>query len=348
MRGKLKLYPIFRIRLGNPLVCELLLDGSRVALPSFKYVSYLSLFDADKCYRVEACELYATMIFECTRSEARAIVEQLVAWDVLVPAGREFAEESGIDHWVERNWTDALVFHLSTRNVDFLDMKSDRPDKTRNQQLDAFLQRDPIPDFRKSILDSIETVRLPVASEQWPPEPIENILLRRRSHRKWKNESIPLGALSDILRWSTERVLELRSSVESNFQRDPTKLLQSAFCALEMYVVAHAVEGIRSGIFHYDLYHHRLECLREGNFRQQVQEMCIGQRRAGEGVCSVIISCVWERFMYRYRHSRAYQSLLMNTAELGNKVILAATSKNMSTFHDTSICRRRRMCVAWG
>jgi len=60
--------------------------------------------------------------------------------------------------------------------------------------------------------------------------------------------------------------------------------------------------------------------------------MCAGQARAGGGSATIVISAAWGPYMARYQHSHAYRVLLVNAAELGQKVLLYATALGLSTF----------------
>jgi hypothetical protein len=60
--------------------------------------------------------------------------------------------------------------------------------------------------------------------------------------------------------------------------------------------------------------------------------MCAGQQRPGGAACAFAISAVFERYMFRYRHARAYRTLLVNVSELAQKYIMLATNFGLSTF----------------
>ncbi len=126
--------------------------------------------------------------------------------------------------------------------------------------------------------------------------------------------------------------MRLRNAVEEQIQDRPEVLLDSAFSALETYFFAFSIEGLPNGIYHYDLRSHSVSLLREGLFRDEVARMCIGQRKPGSGSCTFLISAVFERYMYRYRHPRAYRNLLINVSEFAHRYILLSTALGLSTF----------------
>jgi len=93
-----------------------------------------------------------------------------------------------------------------------------------------------------------------------------------------------------------------------------------------------SVDGVEPGIYHYDIQMHQLRLIMSGDFRDKYVQMCIGQSRPHSSSCAFILTADWQRFMYRYRHPRAYRTLLINTAELAHKYVLLATAFKLGTF----------------
>lgn len=112
----------------------------------------------------------------------------------------------------------------------------------------------------------------------------------------------------------------------------PATLLHSAFCATETYVFAFDVAGLNPGLYHYDPREAGLTELRTGLLRGEIAAICVGQERPSQAACVFAITAVFDRYMYRYRHNRAYRSLLINVGELGQKYILTSTAFGLSTF----------------
>src|SRR5262249_1963267 len=141
-----------------------------------------------------------------------------------------------------------------------------------------------------------------------------------------------LAQLSTLLHHANIETLRLRLETVAKMTEQPEVAFNSAFSALETYVVAHDVENVAQGLYHYYPRNHRLVCVRAGQLRDEVTEMCIGQARAGNGAITLLITAVWERYTFRYRHGRAYRTLLINVSELAQKYLVLATALRFSTF----------------
>jgi SagB-type dehydrogenase family enzyme len=124
----------------------------------------------------------------------------------------------------------------------------------------------------------------------------------------------------------------VRNDVALELSSNPSALFNSAFTAIEVYIFAFNVNGLPPGLYHYDPKKHSVACLRKGDLQNEVTKMCVGQARAGSGACALAFSGVWKRYMYRYRHPRAYRTLLVNIAELAQKHLILATALSLSTF----------------
>lgn len=131
---------------------------------------------------------------------------------------------------------------------------------------------------------------------------------------------------------ANRETVRLRKEAEATYESNSGVLLNSAFSALETYFFAFSVDGLEPGLYHYDPRGHRAVLLRRGDLTDEVVTMCIGQDRPRGAACAFVITAVWERYMFRYRHPRAYRTLLINVAELAHKYILLATALDLSTF----------------
>ncbi|MBK7858017.1 MAG: SagB/ThcOx family dehydrogenase [Archangiaceae bacterium] len=321
---QLKLNPFFRVELGAPTVCELLLEERVVELPDARFVELLMRV-REPTGRAEL-EREAAEVLGVSAQDAAPVIDQLVQAELLVPEGRECAQLPAIRHWVDRGWLDALMFHLRTRNVPFVDDGSTDP----QAEARAALGRQPLPEFWKSYPGRAQ-LELP-APEPFPDEPLSTVLLRRRSNQPWRQPVLPAAWLSAILRAANAEGLQVRRETEAAAAADPAVLLNSSFTALETYLLVFSCDAVPAGLYHYDLRTHGLTLLREGVLREELRTLAIGQERPSKAACVLLLTSRWQRYMFRYRHSRAYRTLLISVAELAQKYILGATAFSLSTF----------------
>src|SRR5207249_3896300 len=78
----------------------------------------------------------------------------------------------------------------------------------------------------------------PLAEADWPAEPLESVILRRGSTRRFDvSRSLTFEELSTALAVAT-------ASIPADFTEDPESSL------LDLYLIAHAVEGLPPGAYY--------------------------------------------------------------------------------------------------
>lgn len=325
---KLRLNPFFRVRFGEPLRCDLLLEGRVLELPDARYLSLLIEAQAPRARAALAED--AARLLGVDTDEGRAIVEDLHENGLLVAEGHDDPRLPAVRHWIERGWLEALMLHLRSRDLAFADDASVTPDALQDEVLAELVAEEGAPEIWKRFPDA-QAVALP-PPQVLPERPLADVLLARRSNRPWKRGQVTLAELSTMLHYANVETRRLRVAAERELGVRPSVLLNSAFSALESYFFAFAVEGLDPGLYHYDPLHHRVSLVREGLLRDELVTMCIGQSRPREAAVAFLISALWPRYAFRYRHARAYRTLLVNVAELAQKYIVLATTLGLSTF----------------
>ncbi|PFR05560.1 hypothetical protein COE50_25345 [Bacillus anthracis] len=327
--GNLQLNPFFRIRLGSPITCDLFLENKTLELPS---PLYLKLFT--KLTNLISKKEIITVIqqtFSLDDAESNEVLDNLISNKLLVDSKYGDGKLQGIQHWIDRGWLDALLLHLKSCDLEFDDSINDEPDNFNSEGFRELIRQEGLPEFWKEI-KGINTVNLPNPTKLPTNYSFDEILLKRRSNRPWKQKTIELQELSNILYYSNIETVRLRTEAETNLEEKPELLLNSAFSALETYFFAFNIEGLEPGLYHYDPKNHAVILIKDGMFRDELVHMVIGQDRPKNAACAFVISAVWSRYMYRYRHPRAYRTLLVNIGELAQKYLTLGTAYDYSTF----------------
>ncbi|PZQ45589.1 MAG: hypothetical protein DI551_06920 [Micavibrio aeruginosavorus] len=325
MSAKFKVNPLAKISLFPEMKCELLLEGLSYKLPHTGYISFLS-----KLKGASGKDDIIHMIEESINKDAaNDIFEDMCSSMILVDEDYEHADMDGARHWIKRGWLEGLFLHLKTRNISFSDTSGDTGFSAK-ESLAKLIETEGLPEIWKSYDDCR---KFPLPKPQAIPEKsLEEVLLKRRSNRPWRNSSMSMEHFSSILHYANVETRRIRMNLEQNVKSDPELLLNSSFTALETYCLVMSVQDLTPGLYHYDPKSHQLSLIREGLFREEITKCCIGQSRPHDASCVFMISAVWERFMFRYRHARAYRTLLTNVSELGHKYLLLGTSLRLSTF----------------
>jgi SagB-type dehydrogenase family enzyme len=152
--------------------------------------------------------------------------------------------------------------------------------------------------------------------------PIWAVIAQRRSIRDFSRQSITSSELSQLI-WATQGITSKASGFD--FRATPSA---GALYPIETYVVAHRVEEISSGIYHYDVKGEKLVLLKEGHFDSDLCRAGLGQEMLEDSACVFVWTAVVERSKWKYRE-RAYRYIYMDAGHIGQNLYLAATALNL-------------------
>lgn len=171
--------------------------------------------------------------------------------------------------------------------------------------------RPTIPDFvagpaRK---DDLVYRRLPDPKD---PGSIVRAAIERRSCRSYGWTPVSIEQLSSLLAWS----------------RIPSEEFLSPAGLLDTWIVANAVHGLESGIWHWDPDTNALGLHREGLFREESLRMCLGQELGGNASFLVVHTAPLARAV-DLMGERAYRPLCMDAGHFGERLNLAAQAMGL-------------------
>jgi SagB-type dehydrogenase family enzyme len=173
-------------------------------------------------------------------------------------------------------------------------------------------------------------VRLqPLSDAEMPRDPIEQVILRRGSSRQFARSPISLPQLSTMLDRANRGV--------------PADFLNPLGSQLNhLYLVVHAVEGLDPGayVFHRD--RGVLECLKQGNFRDQAGYLGLEQPLAADAAVDIFFLADLRPILQRFGN-RGYRAVQLEAGILGGKIYLAAYAQRLGatglTFYDDDVIR---------
>ncbi len=167
----------------------------------------------------------------------------------------------------------------------------------------------------------------PYKEDEIPRDPVNEVILRRGSTRKFARASIGFRELSTILDRAT-------SGIPADFL-DPRGVSLN-----DLYVIAQAVDGLRPGayVFHRDGL--ALECLKEGEFRAEASYLGLEQELPGEASFAVFFLADLRRILDRFGN-RGYRAVQLEAGVVGGKMYLAAYAQGLGatglTFYDDDV-----------
>lgn len=232
-------------------------------------------------------------------------------WDVLlneglaISADDDSAEVRRFDEWSRFGWAEASLYQEATRDYPFL--KMDEPDAfpTEEARMVKYANVRPPPSIyqtRASAFTVPLPARLPRDTE------VAAHLAGLATDRRRGLEG--LGFLFDYC--YGERSTEpfgvqgrfLRKTIPSGGARHPTEVFFAAFDGAP----------VEAGVYHYNVEHHRLDCVRPGNHRDAFEHATFDlfQKFDSPPFGLLVFTSLVERAMWRYREARSARAVLVD------------------------------------
>lgn len=237
--------------------------------------------------------------------------------------------------WENHRWSRAAYLTFSQLDLSYVEPTDELAElkelsEFRRVAMRNYLAQHPYPD---SLLKISETpITLPAVEIE--KEADLNAMLKRRSVRYFSDEPLKLDTFSAVLFEATRNV---RLAEDSKKAGDPYYLLNSFYSWLNIFLAVQGVENVGRGIYQYDPLRHQLHSVVDGLEDQQIIE-CIQHQKwiNGAGFCLFVV-VQWERYMWIYRHSRAYLNLLIQLGEFGQEVLQAISRRGLGAWMTPAI-----------
>ena len=157
-----------------------------------------------------------------------------------------------------------------------------------------------------------------------PPEEEDGHLMTvvhaRRSQRSYRDEPISPAELGQLL-FAAQGITyppgELRAAPSAG-----------ALYPIKLYVLAHRVADLPTGLYHYAVQTHELELVRAGDLRGAISTAGLGQGFLGEANVCFVLSAIFQRTRWKYRE-RTYRYVLLEAGHIAQNLCLAATAMGL-------------------
>ena len=167
----------------------------------------------------------------------------------------------------------------------------------------------------------------PLAGESRPADPLDQVILRRGSSRRFARQAITFAELSTLLEGATR-------GLPADFLQPPGALLNT------VYLIVNDVEGLAPGAYVLHREPLALECLREGSFREQAGYLGLEQALPADASVALYfmtdLGVVLERF-----GNRGYRAVQFEAGAVGGRLYLAAYAQRLGatglTFFDDEV-----------
>jgi len=188
------------------------------------------------------------------------------------------------------------------------------------------LERDP--EMQRSILRTgkqfAHRPARPLPQPELPAVTFESVLRRRRSSKAFKQEPLPLQALSTILFAAYGVTQPAENASRPDHRAVPSA---GALYPLDVYVTVQQVESVPPGVYHYAPDGHILAELRRADLRDDLALGMVEPSLAGAPAMVMIVAVFWRsRFKYGLR---GYRFALLEAGHVAQNIQLAAAALNI-------------------
>ncbi|MEM4718185.1 MAG: SagB/ThcOx family dehydrogenase [Desulfurococcaceae archaeon] len=160
-------------------------------------------------------------------------------------------------------------------------------------------------------------VKLPEPSKDTP---LSQLLLRRKSIRRYKSDALTHSELSCML-WATYGLVNRRRHVVPS---------AGATYPVEIYVFIKNVIGLKQGIYRYDEVKHSLILVKEGDFSRDLAKACLDQSWVRDAPINIVIVARYEKTTSWYG-DRGLRYIHFEAGHIGQNIYLAATELGLGT-----------------
>ncbi|MDY6864639.1 MAG: SagB/ThcOx family dehydrogenase [Halobacteriota archaeon] len=168
-----------------------------------------------------------------------------------------------------------------------------------------------------------ETISMPVPKPS-AKRSLDEVLLNRKSIRRFSSEPISLEELSYILWASTGLTREGRGI---QFRTAPSA---GALYPIETYILANRVEGLDKGIYHYSIKYHILEELRRGDLGEEIALAALDQKMCSESAVVFVWTAIFFRSKWKYKE-RAYRYIYLDCGHIAENLALASCNLGLGS-----------------
>lgn len=208
--------------------------------------------------------------------------------------------------------------------------------------LNQDLNRNKITSSKMNQDNNLQSIKLP--SPRYESKfSIEEVMLKRRSHRNYVKGAISLEDLSQIL-WAAYGITKAdksRAIFRGGFRTAPSA---GATFPLEVYAIVGNVKGIEPGVYRYISDGHMLVLESEKDIRANLAKAALNQEMIEDAPASLLFSAIFERTMQRYGNRGRERYVCMEIGHVGQNVYLQAEALGLGTcaigaFNDVKVSK---------
>lgn len=171
--------------------------------------------------------------------------------------------------------------------------------------------------------------------------PLERTIRTRRTIRSFTSKKLTLEQIAQLL-WAAQGV-----TGDRGFKRAAPSA--GALYPMDLYAVAGAngVEGLETGIYHYNSGEHALSLVTEGDLRRVVATASLSQMWMAEPPLNLVITAEYDRISIKYGN-RGGRYAMIEAGHIGQNIFLQAEALGLGAgivgaFDDKDVMRVMRL-----
>lgn len=172
--------------------------------------------------------------------------------------------------------------------------------------------------------------QIPLADDELPLScSLDEVLKQRSSRRDFSSLPLASAELATLLC----RAYGVRSHIRAYNVRDfPMRTCPTSggLQAVELYLVAHLVDGVEKGLYHFHPERLSLEQIDRGYMRRKVVQSCTFQEWIGSAPVVLFIVCDTRKLVWKYGR-RAYRMVHIDAGIVAENLHLVATALGLSS-----------------
>ncbi|MBN2226659.1 MAG: SagB/ThcOx family dehydrogenase [candidate division Zixibacteria bacterium] len=172
--------------------------------------------------------------------------------------------------------------------------------------------------------DRATIVHLPVT--QSDDFPVAKAMQLRRSVRTYSDKALTLPQLTRVCLAACGITHEL-GAMDIALRAAPSG---GALYPIELYVIAHTVDSLADGLYHYQVKDTTLELIREGDFGDEINDAAFDQDWVGTTAVTLVLSARFARSTHKY-FDRGYRYTYMEVGSICENIYLQATASGLGT-----------------
>ena len=248
----------------------------------------------------------------------KSAVKKLLKLGLLVQEGSGESEPLNGWHWGHA----AKQFFFGTK-----DANVHLPKARRMAHAKRLLKESPQPDIYKSYS---EASRVELHHPQKFVSSAGGTISKVRDIRDFVLKPIPKEWLSEILYLSCGEQGKVKAEPWGEL------LIKTYYSAgnrhpLEVYPVVVSVDGVEPGLYHYSIKDHALELLKKGDFSRTAKRIANSQTWVKNAAVYFLITAVFERTSYKYRHDYFLGSIYVDVGSLIQNIRIAAAGLGLDS-----------------